>query len=243
MVFCTAVSKKAGFSPAGKILYQSHCPSLFPLTFFFHYGSTCKSQAPGAISLSLSCLSCPTGSWNQQKSDLSLQLAHAQWLFNPSPTEVPYPYSLIAREMCIPSFILTMCFLNPGVGVLALDVCFDTIMGLTSFWHTTRRTTPIRKQGGGSKAKEALPQLHLLSCGWEGQGPGSVLQKAWKDPCRWKPLGDCGPHSLPSLSVVLVSISYIPFSLQRFCVSALSLGTVSDHCSYLVFVKWMNECH
>lgn len=132
MVFCTAVSKKAGFSPAGKILYQSHCPSLSPLTFFFHYGSTCKSQAPGAISLSLSCLSCPTGSRNQQKSDLSLQLAHAQWLFNPRPTEVPYPYSLIAREICIPSFILTMCFLNPGVGVLALDVCFDTIMGLTS---------------------------------------------------------------------------------------------------------------
>ena len=109
------------------------------------------------------------------------------------------------------------------------------------FWHTTRRTTPIRKQGGGNKAKEALPQLHLLSCGWEGQGPGSVLRKAWKDPCRWKPLGDCGPHSMPSLSVVLVSVSYIPFSLQRFCVSALSLSTVSDtaHTSYLLN-EWMN---
>ena len=178
------------------------------------------------------CLSKPTEIWF-----ILLQLAHAQWLFNLSPTEVPYPYSLIPREMCISSFILTMWFLNPGVGVLALEVCFDVIMGLTSSLTTLAKRVVLahhqedhtyQKQEGGNKAKETLPQLHLLSCGWGGRGPGSVLRKAWKDPCRWKPLGDCGPHSMPSLSVVLVSVSCIPFSLQRLCVSALSLSIVSD---------------
>ena len=234
MALCTAVSKKAEFSPAGKIMHQSHCPSLFPLMFFFHYGITCKSQAPGTINLFLlSCLSCPTASPNQRRSDLSSY----NWHMLSGPTEVPYPYSLIPREMCIPSFILTMCFLNPGVGVLALEVCFDIIMGLTSSLTTLAKREVLayhqedhtyQKQEGGNKAKETLPQLHLLSCGWGGRGAGSVLWKAWKNPCRWKPLGDCGPHSMPSLSVVLGSVSCIPFSLQRLCVSALSLSIVSD---------------
>ena len=239
MVLCTAGSKKAEFSPAGKIMCPSHCPSLFPLMFFFHYGITCNPRLMGP-STCFFFLAYPVQLALQTNRDLiyPLKLADAQWFFNLSPTEVPYPYSPVPREMCIPSFILTMCFLNPGVGVLTLDVFLTSLWAWPPhsqpwprerrFWHTTRRTTPIRKQEGGNKAKETPPQLHLLFCGQEGRGPGSVLRKAGKDPCRWKPLGDCEPYSMPSLSVVLMSVSYIPFSLQRLGVSTLSLSTVSD---------------
>lgn len=64
MVLCTAGSKRAEFSQAGKIMYQSHCPSLFLWCSSSSVdGITYKFRVHATINLFLpSCLSFPAGS-------------------------------------------------------------------------------------------------------------------------------------------------------------------------------------
>ena len=165
MALCTAVSKKAEFSPAGKIMYQSHCPALFPLMFFFHYGITCKSQAPGTINLFLlSCLSCPTASPNQQRSDLSSYNWHmlsgfSTWAPLRSPIHIPS-----YQEKCVFLVLFWQCDFWTLAWVSWLWKFVLTSLWAWPphsqpwprewFWHTTRRTTPIRSRREGTRQRK-----------------------------------------------------------------------------------------
>lgn len=120
-------------------------------------------------------------------------MVDAQRLLNPELHSSPILTPSFPKETCNPSFILTTCFLNPSMGLLALGNF------LTSSWawpphsqlwqreellveHQKDHTYPIWKPEGGNRAKETFHSSYFLPCGWEQWGLESVLQKAWEHP-------------------------------------------------------------
>lgn len=122
MVVCTAGSKRAKFSPAGKIMHQSHSATLF----LWHSSSSVASHTSSRLTWPSTCfffLALSSQLALHTSRDLIYPVTIGRYpgaLKLWTPLRVPFP-----KKMCTTSFILTTLFLNPGVSLLALGV----------FWH------------------------------------------------------------------------------------------------------------
>lgn len=174
MVLCTAGSKRAEFSQAEKIMYQSHCPSLFLWCSSSGMASPTNSRLMGP-STCFFLLAFP--------SRLALEPAtigfilfpsiDTQWLLDSEPHSGPLSVSQIPKENVCPWLYCDNTLSEPWLGLPGIFLTSPWAWPPLSqplprekrCWQDTKRTTHTEKKEEGNRAKETLHSFHLLPHG------------------------------------------------------------------------------